>query len=253
MRTITTATLVVALVGAAASQAAAQDVLATVGAAQLQAARAAARSAEAVVFGGPIGPGASDPDYWLHHYAAASDANLHALQAGDFNYVAAVAELKRRAATIILRGVATDRVMNEVYGRDAYGEEAQHYKPLVDAQQAWYVTIRTAELQRMNSDPYLRRQTIERVYLDVFGRVPTQQELAYWMPRKDTYLAMRDANMGYLYHSAHAAELRATSARAWEVSYQASPTDSQINELAAAAQASHMTFAAMVHWIHSRH
>ena len=245
--------LLMALVGVAASHAAAQDVLASVGAAQLQAARAAVRSAEIVVFGGPPGPNPSDPDYWLQHYVANNDQHLHTLQAGEFNYVAAVAELKRRAATIIFRGVATDRVMREVYGRDALGAEAQYYKTLVDAQQAWYVTIRTQELQRMNSDPYLRRQTIERVYLDVFGRVPSQQDLAYWMPRKDTYQAMHDANMAYLYAPAHAGELRAAAARAWEISYQASPTDAQIDELAAAARAAHLTFPGMHHWIRSRH
>lgn len=253
MTKISTWILFLVLTGTVAREAAAQDPLASVGAAQLQAARAAARSAEAVVFGGPPGPVASDPDYWLRLYVANNGQHLQALQAGDFNYVAAVAELKRQAATIIYRGIATDRVMREVYGRDAYGEEAQHYKPLVDAQQAWYVTILSQERQRMNSDPYLRRQTIERVYLDVFGRVPAAQDLAYWMPRQDTYAAMHDANMSYLHAPAHAADLWATAARAWEVSYQASPSNGQIAELVAAARAAHLNFPGMRAWIASRH
>lgn len=253
MTKISTSILLLFLGGTLAKQAAAQGALASVGAAQLQAARAAARSAEAMVFGGPPGPGASDPDFWLGLYVANNDQHLQTLQAGEFNYTAAVAELKREAATIIFRGVATDRVMREVYGRDAYGEEFQHYKPLVDAQQAWYFTILAQERQRMNSDPYLRRQTIERVYLDVFGRVPAAQDLAYWMPRQDTYAAMHDANMAYLYAPAHAADLWATAARAWEVSYQASPTNGQIAELVAAARASNLNFPGMRQWIVSRH
>jgi hypothetical protein len=246
MRKISVAAALAACLAVHATRAPAQDVLSQVGAAQLESARAAARSAEAVVIG--PGPGA---DYWLRLYAQNSDANLHALQAGDFNYLAAVAELKRQAATIIYRGAATQNVMREVYGRDPYGEEYQHYKPLVDAQQAWFVTIRTQEMNRMNSDPYLRRQTIERVYVEVFGRVPTQTDLGYWMPRKDTYRAMYDANMAYLY--AHPADLSATAARAWEVTYQASPTGGQVAELVAAARAGHLDYPGMLQWIRSRH
>jgi hypothetical protein len=221
--------------------------LAKVPAAQLQSARAAARSAQAVVLGMH-----EDPDVWLRHYVANRPDRLQKLQAGDFNYTAAFDFLKEYVTGPFFRGVAVTNVIRELYGREPLAAEFKEWRTKVAAQQAWYITILQAERERMKADPFLRRQTVEAAYLNVFGRVPKPGDLSYWMPRSEGYAEMRAAGVLYLYHPTHAEELRATADRAYEVSY-GMHSDAEVDRLLAAARPGRFTFAQMVHWLHSRH
>jgi hypothetical protein len=247
MRNHTAALLVLPLLGLTPLPAFAQDPLASIGPAQLQAATAAMRSASVVVFGDTV----QSPASWVSRYVSNNPARLQQVQAGELSYTDAVNYLKMYHVDTPFMFIALQRVMREVWGREPLGAEFQQYAPQFRTGQTWYIVLRTAEVQKLN-DEYLRRQVVERAYLDALGRVPSPTDLAYWMPRKATYRTIYDGNVSYMFHPAHADELRATAARALAVA-RLSYSEQDVNSVAAIGLSQHRDYRGMLHWISERH
>lgn len=126
------------------------------------------------------------------------------------------------------RAAVINRAFQEVYGRDSTPAEQAYWETQVKAKQAWYFTIVTNELTKLNGDKGEQEATIQRAYQTSFGRAAKPGEVDYWLQRKPHYRPIVQANRPYLYSPGGATDLVETIARALAAKNGRQPTDGEV-------------------------
>lgn len=143
----------------------------------------------------------------------------------------AVNFLKERIATnAVDRQFAIDNAFWEVYGRKSSPAEQAAWDSQVKGQKAWYATIVTSEIGKMNGNRANRESAINVTFYFTFGRTPTETELNYWKGRNEHFRLMMQANRNWLYSSEGANELAALVKKVLYLKGNKMPTDSQIKQ-----------------------
>ncbi len=174
----------------------------------------------------------------------------HKIQSGKFKAAEAVEEWKQ--AMIVNPISLTSEAYRSAHGRDPTPEEELYWRPRVVAGNAWFAIIRIAERMKLKQDPFLRRQMIERAHLELFGRVETDAERAYWLSRDDDFAELLAAARNWMYTPKGAQDLKASVTRALLVTY-LSVSDDDIATSLALAKKNHWTFKQMAEYPHKRH
>lgn len=132
------------------------------------------------------------------------------------------------------RKEVTDRVFEEVYGREANIVETTLYSALMIDQKAWFTKMIVDERGKLKNDSTERKAMINRAYQKAMGRTASEEDLKYWMPRYDHFAQIVAAAREYLYSPNGAKDLRETVTRAYQSKYKNSlPETSQIVKLTA--------------------
>jgi len=169
----------------------------------------------------------SNPYIWVNDLANNPKYSAKFNEGLKFND--AVSFLKERIATNANdRQFAIDNAFMEVYGRASNASEQANWDAQIKAQKAWYATIVTAEIGRLNSDPKRRTAMIDDVYQQTMGKTATPEELNYWKPRAEHYRLIVQANRNFLYSSNGNKDLVQTVRVAFLAKYKKDPSDKEL-------------------------
>lgn len=112
------------------------------------------------------------------------------------------------------RAKIINRAYQEVYGRDSKATEQASWETQIKAQTAWYATIVTSEIQKLNQDQTERNAMLNRAYQKSMGRDANETDLKYWLPRTEHYRQIVDATRSWLYSEKGTKDLVETISRA---------------------------------------
>lgn len=123
-----------------------------------------------------------------------------------------------------------DRAYMEVYGVLPLAIERDVWMGRIKAQEAWYATIVSKEIAGLNSAEARRRDMITRAYNHAFGRPANDTaDMPYWLPRKEHYRLVIQAQRQWLYSEKGAKDLWFAAEKALKVKYKKPPTLAEVN------------------------
>jgi hypothetical protein len=93
---------------------------------------------------------------------------------------------------------------------------------------AWYATISDSAKQEMNKKPPARRLMIRTAYVMVYGREPTEAEIAEWQARTDNFGSTVEHHRNRLYSPKGAADLAATVTGVLQFNLKRNPTEDEV-------------------------
>ena len=119
-----------------------------------------------------------------------------------------------------LRGQVIERAYQYVLGYSPPSDRAAFWDArLREGKGIGYINIVGEESTRLNASEIARKMTLLRVYKAGMGRNPDKGDQDYWVPRKETYQQMLDANRAWLYSARGAKDPTDTVRRALENKY----------------------------------
>jgi hypothetical protein len=193
-------------------------------------------SAAVIVFGEPL-----NGDEWTY----AANKMLSAPEVGEQKFkdglklIDAINYWKSYAASPFAGDGTRTKIVKaaymEVYGQLPLISENNDWSLKIKEKNAWYTTIVLAEIEKLNKDQVKRKAMIDRVYQVVFGRSADAGNLQYWMPRKEHYRLIVQANRSWLYSDNGKGDLHDTVKRAFinKTNYK-TPSETQIKNTAGA-------------------
>ena len=133
-----------------------------------------------------------------------------------------------------VRVATIDNAFLEVYGRPTTTVEMLEWEPQVKAQTAWYATIASAEIKKLNSNIGTRRNTtgrrpmVDQAYKTSMGRIANDGESSYWLPRTEHYRLIVAASRSWLYSDGGTKDLISTIKLALATKNGAAPSEADV-------------------------
>lgn len=94
--------------------------------------------------------------------------------------------------------------------------------------EATYASIHETLKQEMNKNQAARRLMIQTAYVTAMGRMPTDQDMNYWMGRDDSFGSLIEASRNWLYSPNGAADLVSTVTGVLEFNLKRKPNSEEI-------------------------
>lgn len=145
-------------------------------------------------------------------------------EAAEYVLKALFAESKYAGA----RKETIDRAFYHATGGFSNTTQFAFWDAKIQQKEAWYANILESVRQEMNKNASSRKLMIQCAYLIVFGRMPTDGDMNYWMPRGENYKQLVEANRTWLYSPNGAKDLAETVTGVLKFNLNRTPTENEV-------------------------